>query len=148
MSTRCYFDTSALIKLYHDETGTDDLSDMIASENPDIVISDLTTIEMVSALAKKVRMNDIDKHIFQKVVLAFESDIQFFDVVKIDEKIKIRAVELLKSIGLNRGLKTLDALQLACALYASENVAIDRFIVSDSTLGDIAENQGMNVHTV
>jgi len=57
-------------------------------------------------------------------------------------------VELLKSIGLKRGLKTLDALQLSCALYASENELIDRFIVSDSILGDIAENQGMYVHTV
>ncbi len=137
MSKRYYFDTSALIKLYHEETGTDNITDMINSENPDIVISDLTTIEMVSALAKKVRMKDIDEDIFKEVVLAFEDDIRFFDVVEIDETIKVRAVELLKSIGLKRGLNTLDALQLSYALCASENELIDRFIVSDSILGDI-----------
>ena len=49
MSKRYFFDTSALIKLYHNETGTDTLNNLIASDDPDIVISDLTVIEMISA---------------------------------------------------------------------------------------------------
>ncbi|QTA80893.1 PIN domain-containing protein [Desulfonema limicola] len=73
MNKRYFFDTSALIKLYHDETGTEDLSNMIDDEYPDIVISDLTTIEIVSAFAKKVRMNEISKDIFEEVMIAFNA---------------------------------------------------------------------------
>ena len=57
MSKRYFFDTSALIKLYHHETGTSYLIDLVNLDNPNIIISELTVIEMISAFAKKVRMN-------------------------------------------------------------------------------------------
>ncbi len=147
MSKKYFFDTSALIKLYHNELGTDDLADMLASQNPEILISDLTLIEMVSAFAKKVRMNDIDRDTFKEIMIMFESDIRLFDIVEITKDMKLHAAELLKSIGVQRGLKTLDALQLSCALKASENESVDCFIVSDKILGEIAESQGLTVHT-
>ncbi|RLC11637.1 MAG: hypothetical protein DRI57_18650 [Deltaproteobacteria bacterium] len=71
MSKRFFFDTSALIKLYHEENGTDQLSDLISSENPIIVISDLTMVEMISALAKKVRTGEIDERIFNEAVFTY-----------------------------------------------------------------------------
>ena len=46
---RFFFDTSALVKLYHTEEGTERLDALLNSEGPIIVISDLTKIEMVSA---------------------------------------------------------------------------------------------------
>ncbi len=85
-----------MIKLYHEEKGTDQLNDLIDSENPEIVISDLTKIEMISALAKKVRMDEIDKKIFDEAVLAFESDTTNFDIVEIDDAIKDRTLHLLR----------------------------------------------------
>ncbi|KPA16895.1 hypothetical protein MHK_002901 [Candidatus Magnetomorum sp. HK-1] len=58
-----FFDTSAIIKLYHDEDGTDDVLSIINSYDPSILISDLTKIEFVSAFAKKVRTNEITEEI-------------------------------------------------------------------------------------
>ena len=101
---------------------------------------------MTSAFAKKVRTHEIDEDIFKEVMKNFETDIALFDVVKIDEKIKSQAVELLKKIGIQRGLKTLDALQLSCVIAASDAGSVDLFIVSDKTLGEIAENLGLAVY--
>ncbi len=103
---------------------------------------------MVPAFGKRTGVRDIDENTFDQVVFSFESDIPLYDMIEIDETIKMRAVELLKSIGTHRGLKTLDALQLSCAICEAENETIDCFIVSDVALGQIAENQGLNVHTV
>ncbi len=56
-----FFDTSALVKLYHKEEGTDTLDNLLSSQNPVIVVSDIAIIEMVSALLKKARMQLLDK---------------------------------------------------------------------------------------
>ena len=81
-----FFDTSALVKLYHEETGTEKLSELIARQNPVIVISDIASVEMVSALAKKVRTAEIDIPTFKEAVLAFESDLSNFRVVAVESK--------------------------------------------------------------
>lgn len=134
MSRRFFIDTSALIKLYHEENGTDRLSRLINSEDPVIVISYLTVIEMVSALAKKVRTGEIDGHIFNEAVSNFENDVSNFEVTVINETIKRHASSLLKTVGMQRGLKSLDSLQLVSALAASEPP--DLFIAADSILAD------------
>jgi len=146
MSRRFFIDTSALIKLYHEEKGTDRLTRLIISENPVIVISDLTVIEMISALAKKVRTGEIDEHIFNEAVLNFENDVSIFEVTDINEKIKRRASYLLKTVGTHKGLKSLDSLQLASALAAPEPPEL--FITADNILGKIAELQGLEVMIV
>lgn len=146
MSRRFFIDTSALIKLYHEENGTGRLTRLIVSDDPIIVISDLTIIEMVSALAKKVRTGEISEHIFNEAVSNFENDVSNFEVTDINETIKRRASSLLKTVGMRRGLKSLDSLQLASALAAAEPP--DLFIAADSILGEIAELQGLNVMTV
>ena len=61
-----FFDTSAIIKLYHDEDGTDDVLSIINSYDPLILVSDLTQIEFVSAFAKKVRTKEITEAICVK----------------------------------------------------------------------------------
>jgi len=143
MSRRFFIDTSALIKLYHEESGTERLTRLIISEAPIIVISDLTIIEMVSALAKKVRTREIDEHIFNEAVLNFENDVSAFEVTDINENIKRYASYLLKTVGMQRGLKSLDSLQLASALAAPETPEL--FIAADNLLGEIAELQGLDV---
>ncbi|RLC12697.1 MAG: hypothetical protein DRI57_17425 [Deltaproteobacteria bacterium] len=143
MSRRFFIDTSALIKLYHEESGTERLTRLIISETPIIVISDLTIIEMVSALAKKVRTREIDEHIFNEAVLNFENDVSAFEVTDINENIKRYASYLLKTVGMQRGLKSLDSLQLASALAAPETPEL--FIAADNLLGEIAELQGLDV---
>jgi uncharacterized protein len=83
-----FFDTSALIKLYHDENGTDKVIGLINRENPEIVISELTKMEIISAFTKKVRTKEIDPGIFNAAVMEFEGDVKEFVMIEIDNIVK------------------------------------------------------------
>ncbi len=52
-----FFDTSALVKLYHKEDGSDYLADFLNQNKDDLVItiSDISKIEFHSAFLKRVR---------------------------------------------------------------------------------------------
>ena len=54
-----YFDTSALVKRYRSEPGTDAVDALFADAGSSFVISRLGIIETVSALAIKVRMGEL-----------------------------------------------------------------------------------------
>jgi len=134
MKKEFFFDTSALVKLYHEENGTEELAALLYQEKPRIVISDLTIIEMISALAKKVRTREIETTAFNEAVSAFEEDVLHFKVIEIESQIKKRASDLLKSVGLENGLRTLDSLQLASALVFSDFSTLSLFVASDAAI--------------
>ncbi len=140
-----FFDTSALVKLYHEEAGTEELTVLIDQENPVIVISSIAAVEMISALTKKVRTGEIDIPCFNEAVLGFESDLSNFHVVAIEAKTMARAADLLKTTGLKDALKTLDSLQLASALAFTETSNLDMFIAADGVLLKLGENLGIKV---
>ena len=54
------------------------------------------------------------------------------------------AIELLEQIAIKRGLKSLDALQLASALTFINKHTLKFFVSSDKVLGQIAEEKGFN----
>ena len=54
-----FLDTSALVKRYHQERGSQVIDAVFAEQDRQIVISDLSIIELGSALAKKVREGEI-----------------------------------------------------------------------------------------
>ncbi len=134
MSPCFFFDTSALVKLYHEEAGTEELTALIERENPLIAVSDIAAVEMVSAFAKKVRTAEIDIPAFEEAVDAFQSDLSQFHVITVESTIMARASDLLKTAGLKNALKTLDSLQLASALVFSERSKLDLFIAADGVL--------------
>lgn len=51
-----YLDTSALIKLYREEPGTDEVERIFSSEESAIIISELALVELYSALYRLLRM--------------------------------------------------------------------------------------------
>ena len=55
MSQTYFFDTSALVKLYHDEVGSERVEEIFAQSDSPIVISELATVEFHAALARRVR---------------------------------------------------------------------------------------------
>ncbi|MFP4305967.1 MAG: type II toxin-antitoxin system VapC family toxin [Desulfococcaceae bacterium] len=143
MKRRFFFDTSALVKLYHEENGTQELTSLLFQEKPRIVISDLAIIEMISALAKKVRIREIDILAFNEAVSAFDEDVLRFEVIEIESQIKKRASDLLKSVGLENGLRTLGSLQLASALAFSEFSTLSLFVASDAAIIHAARLLGL-----
>jgi uncharacterized protein len=144
LTSRFFFDTSVLIKLYHEENGTTFLDQLLIEQQPIIVISDLSIIEMISALARKVRTQDVTPEMFEQVVTAFEKDVPAFERLSLNRDVQNRAIALLKKYGLQQGLRTLDALQLASALIGNEKAPLDKFIAADKTLVNVAKKEALS----
>lgn len=137
-----FLDTNAVIKLYHKETGTDNLLNFIQkySDNLIISISDLTKIEFHSTFLKKVRTSEIDLLTVNEINETFDSDIKLFNIVEVDRIVKNFAINLLDSIGGFKNLRTLDAIQLSSAIILNQFIPIDYFICSDKKLLEIAQD--------
>jgi predicted nucleic acid-binding protein len=59
VSTAFFCDTSALVKLYHQEVGTERMEELFQQEENVLLISELAIIEFYSTLARKVRIGEI-----------------------------------------------------------------------------------------
>lgn len=140
---RYFFDTSALIKLYHQEDGTEVVDQLVNQDQPVIVISDLSGVEMASAMAKKVRAREIAPETFTAVIAAFEADLPAFDVQFVTTQTMLAARELLKRWGVAHGLRSLDAIQLAAALSADRQDSLDLFVAADKRLTAVAERESL-----
>ena len=145
-----FLDSSALVKQVVDETGSDEVRRLVNSD-PLLWVSELATIEGVSALAKKVRKAEVSAQEFPELVdaLALLLAEGPFEVVPIDEAEKERARSLLTSYAPFRNLGSLDALQLATALSVREELgsADLAFYCSDRRLAAAARDQGFSVKT-
>ena len=73
-----FLDTSAIVKLYQDEQGTDNLSNFLTQHASDLIltISDLTPIEFHSAFLRRVRMKEIELDIANQVFSDFKKDME------------------------------------------------------------------------
>jgi len=95
-----YLDTSAVIKLYHREVGSDELLAFLRCNADDLIltVADITRTEFHSALT------------------------------------------LLDRIAHQRGLRTLDAFQLAAALFCHQVIPVDTFVTSDHRFLKVAKD--------
>ncbi|MEP2445973.1 MAG: type II toxin-antitoxin system VapC family toxin [Balneola sp.] len=112
-----YIDTSCLFAFYIYETNSNHVDELI-NKSPDVFISRLTLIEMLSSLKKRARMNEISNSSVKKIYALFKDHISigFFQVLDLDSLVFSNAEILLSSTS--TPLRTLDALHLA---VASEN---------------------------
>jgi predicted nucleic acid-binding protein len=72
---RYFFDTSALIKYYHDEIGSPRVQHILAKADSEYFIARLTAVELRSGLAKKVRMGVIAAQDYGQLHTRFRADI-------------------------------------------------------------------------
>ncbi len=136
-----FIDTSALVKLYHKEAGTENIVTLFHKYAGDLVlaIADITIIEFHSALLKRVRTNEIDIEKVSRVFELFENDLKTFDLVIVDDMVKKLATQILDNVAYMKNLRTLDAIQLAAAIITNRNINIDKFVSCDKSLCEIAQ---------
>jgi predicted nucleic acid-binding protein len=111
---KAFLDTSSLLKLYHQESDTETLSNALA-EVEVIYLSELAQLEFCSAIWKKVRTQEIDSETAKVVISCFEEDYAKFSWIKLNTARINHATLLLNYYG-TLGLRTLDAIQLSSAL--------------------------------
>lgn len=145
--SRSFFDTSALVKYYHPETGTPAVDRLVDEPGAEIVISRLTLVETISVFATKVRTGTFDVASFARLRGRFASDVtrKRYRVVRLLNAHYDRAQDLVRRHGLGRQVRTLDALQLAVALNLHQEAPIDYFVCADHRLCDVATSEGLTV---
>jgi predicted nucleic acid-binding protein len=146
-----FFDTSAVVKRYDTrESGSARvlaLCDPVAGNT--LVLADITSPEVASALGRKRRMGEIDEQELQRLWTQFvghrQTDYRF---VQLDTSI-YRHAEL---ILLAHALRAIDAIQIACALHVRPILApLDpdfRFVTADERQAAAAQAEGLAVELV
>ena len=139
-----YFcDTSAIIKLYHVEIGTDYMELIFGDNQCAIMISELTLVEFDSSVSKKVRTGDITESAKNEAIKNFKKDCRDrFIVNLLDSRIIRSARKIINKHGNKLSIKTLDALQLgACLVEEQEGLY---FVCADSRLNKICKLDGVS----
>lgn len=145
--TRVYFfDTSALVKRYHKELGTDVVDAVFRDKDATRMISDIGVVEFYSAFAKKVRTREITEEDFQETVNALAQDIQSgpIQLAFFAESEKKEAALLIMKYSLSRNLRTLDAMQLAVMKKIGARV-ITHVYCADQPFAGLVEEEGFSV---
>jgi predicted nucleic acid-binding protein len=143
-----YLDSSAIVKLYIEEAGSGWLEGVVVHSKPDqLFISALAGIEVLSALTRRFRANDIPEQDYQIVRDEFLMDYQnLFTQISITSKILSDAMILISKYY----LRAYDSLQLATAIELQEIIPPGMnqevtFICADKQLLDIAQKEGLNI---
>ena len=109
-----YLDTSALLPYYREENSSSKVEALLHETQPPVLLSELTRVEMASAIARWTRMQEIDETQAALVENTFEQDIQsgLFLVRELTSR-HFRQAE--KWISARKtALRTLDALHISC----------------------------------
>ena len=132
-----FFDTSALVKFFHEEEGTDIVTDLILKQNNEVWISELGRLEFISAVFRRFRNKELDEGQLNTAVGSFENQIAGFNVEPLGHAVLEQAEFFIKKYGRTYGLKALDALHLGAFSLISEKDW--SFVVADDNLCKVAE---------
>jgi predicted nucleic acid-binding protein len=142
-----FLDTSALAKYYRRETASDFVERLFADASAQRVISRLAMVEIESAFATKVRTGEIDIEAALIARRRLELDLGRRNILMAavgDDHFEI-ARRLLLRYGADRGLRTLDALQLSVAVGLRRAGYPPIFVAADQRLCEVAELEGFQV---
>ncbi len=142
-----FFDSSALVKLYHSEVGTQVVDQIVNAAGSAVRISRLTSAELISAFAIKVRTQAIGRQDADIFLRQFRADIATgkLQVFSVTEAEFATAESLIERHAFTMRLRALDALQLAVALELRNQGLVDQFVAADKVLCDVAELEGFSV---
>lgn len=137
---RVFLDTSSLVKLYHSETGSAELKAQLTG-HVGIVVTQLTWVESTSAFARIVRRGSATPNEAATALSRLRAEWTYFEAVQLDEAIYQQAAQLVQK-HTDLALRSLDAIQLACALAAGP---LDAFFTHDQRLRAAALAEGLPV---
>jgi len=135
-----FFDSSALVKFYHPEAGTQAIDQIVNATGNLIRVSRLTVAELISAFAIKVRTQSIGRDDANLFLGQFRKDIATgkLQVFSIGESEFTTAELLVERYAFDSRLRALDALQLAVALELRSQQLVDHFVAADAILCEVA----------
>jgi len=137
----CYSDTSALMKLFVQEQQSDVVSDAVRLA-AQVVVSQITWVEMCAALALKQRTRQIDAPQAIQALKELRQEWGRYNRLAVDDAIITSAGELAQTFG----LRAYDSLQLASAqrIFSQAGAAMT-FCCFDKQLNSAASALGISV---
>jgi predicted nucleic acid-binding protein len=129
-----YLDTSALVKLYAPEVGSEQVQTLI-EETGTVVSSVLAYPEARGVFARLLHRGEATQKQYEDLVDAFEEDWRTVVKVQLGEAVYRRAGDLLAA---HPRLRALDAVHMSSALDAQAHVGV-LFMTFDHELQEVAE---------
>lgn len=138
-----FFDTSAIVKLYHQELGSDRVFPLYR-DGAAIVISELSKVELLSTIHKKLRMGEITADALAAVRDRFFADCtDRFVVIHVASFIVDAALDFLNTHARTNHLFSLDALQIATlSIVAEKDIT---FVCADKRLTMLVKTIGFPI---
>ena len=140
-----YLDSSALVKYYIVETGSDYVRELMDDPDNSISISQLTIVEVAAAVEKRGRAKEISEQHRVRTLARFGIDHrQCYRIARVSDQI----VELAVALTGRHPLRAYDAMQLATALRLDRVLRDNRlspvtFVSADGALCDVARAEGL-----
>lgn len=135
-----YVDTSALVKRYHIEPGSQRVDELFADPTATFLTANIVLPEITSALARKVQESLLTRDALNIVLAAIARDLlEDFWLIEIERIHIMRSQELI----LRHHLRALDALHLAVLLNLQDLVPI--LVSSDQKLLEAARQERFSV---
>jgi uncharacterized protein len=147
-----FWDSSAVLKLYHSEDGSEVVQRIFDDKDNTNLISEIALIEVVSGLAKHVRSGEITEADFANFSALFGAHVhrnEFETVALVKEFSALTlAKQLVSDHGRRdgRGLHTLDAIQLATVQILKTEAGFEfTAIIVDRILRELAAEVPVSV---
>lgn len=136
---KAFLDTSALIKKYVAEPGSDQLEDHL-EKIAEIVVAPLYWIELNSALERRLHEKTLAHQQVTAIRQEAGKDLNYFSRIVWNEPLEQKAVEMIRKYY----FKALDSIQLASGILSKA----DLFLTSDQSLYKAADQELKNAKLV
>ena len=141
MTRHLFFDTSALVKRYYEESGTEVVDSLVEDDDTKVVLTSIAVIETVSAFRRKRNRDDIPQSVLDGLLSSFfDEALSDFLIVPTEESLFGYSFGLV----LDDDLRTLDGLQLSAGLAVADEVETLTFVCADQELTEVAESKGLD----
>jgi predicted nucleic acid-binding protein len=136
-----YFDTSALIKRYVEEDGSDQVDELFTPEST-IITSVVTFAEMSAAFSRKFREGLLTRTGYLKTLSELKNEHSQLVLVAISMELN----QIIENLLLKHALRGFDAIHLASAILIKQKSRFDlHFACFDRTLNKMAAAEGLSL---
>lgn len=140
MTEAHFVDTSALVKRYISEPGTQALSQRcFAPDDVEVFVSSLTYAEGYATFARLFRDGRLTTLEHESLIASFERDWASFVVVEYAPPVR----RLIPDLAATHSLRGADLIQLATGAYLHTHRALDLFVACDVRLANAAVALGL-----
>ena len=134
-----YYDTSALVKQYLQEAGSNRVLELLKSGEK-VYTASLTYAETHAAFSRRTREGRLARETTRRLALRFDRDWESYDIVILSENVLRLGHQMLY----RHPLRSADAIHLASALLLARTSPTARwsFVCADGRLCDAAKAEG------